>query len=63
MSPTRSKVTTTEKFVSSGPIGTSSGIPGLEFLDAELQNVSLQIEKKIIFYKNILSIFDDLFVH
>jgi hypothetical protein len=46
MSPTRSKVTTTEKFVSSGPTGTPSGIPGLEFLDAELQNVSLQTEKK-----------------
>lgn len=40
MSPSRSRVTTTEKFVSTGPTGTTSGIPGLEHLDAELQDVS-----------------------
>lgn len=52
MSPTRSKVTTTEKFVSSGPAGTSSGIPGLEFLDAELQNVQPG-QSKTIAYKQV----------
>ncbi|XP_012226208.1 uncharacterized protein [Linepithema humile] len=52
MSPTRSKVTTTEKFVSSGPTGTTSGIPGLEFLDAELQNVQPG-QSKTIAYKQV----------
>ncbi|XP_018304854.1 DNA-directed RNA polymerase II subunit RPB1 [Mycetomoellerius zeteki] len=52
VSPSRSRVTTTEKFVSSGPIGTSSGIPGLEHLDAELQNVQPG-QTKTVAYKQV----------
>lgn len=52
VSPSRSKVTTTEKFVSSGPIGTTSGIPGLEHLDAELQDVQPG-QTKTIAYKQV----------
>ncbi|XP_066583180.1 uncharacterized protein [Prorops nasuta] len=36
---TKSSATTTEKYVSSGPIGTPTGIPGLEFIEKELQDV------------------------
>jgi len=49
VSPTRTKTTTTEKFVSTGPTGMASGIPGLEHLDAELQNVSSKIETILLF--------------
>ncbi|XP_032664217.1 soluble scavenger receptor cysteine-rich domain-containing protein SSC5D [Odontomachus brunneus] len=52
VSPTRTRVTTTEKFVSSGPSGTPSGIPGLELLDAELQNVQPG-QSKTIAYKQV----------
>ena len=52
ISPNRTKVTTTEKFVSTGPTGTSSGIPGLEFLDAELQNVQPG-QSKTVAYKQV----------
>ncbi|XP_011639075.1 uncharacterized protein LOC105428440 [Pogonomyrmex barbatus] len=52
MSPTRSRVTTTEKFVSTGPTGTPSGIPGLEHLDAELQDVQPG-QSKTIAYKQV----------
>ncbi|XP_028050300.2 uncharacterized protein LOC105834537 [Monomorium pharaonis] len=52
VSPSRSKVTTTEKFVSSGPIGTSSGIPGLEHLEAELQDVQPG-QTKTVAYKQV----------
>ncbi|KYM98177.1 PREDICTED: uncharacterized protein LOC108777788 [Cyphomyrmex costatus] len=52
VSPSRSRVTTTEKFVSTGPIGTSSGIPGLEHLDAELQNVQPG-QTKTVAYKQV----------
>lgn len=50
ISPNRTKVTTTEKFVSTGPTGTPSGIPGLELLDAELQNVSFPIKITLLKY-------------
>jgi len=49
VSPTRTKTTTTEKFVSTGPTGMPSGIPGLEHLDAELQNVSSKIKTILLF--------------
>ncbi|KAL6440474.1 hypothetical protein ACFW04_003178 [Cataglyphis niger] len=52
ISPNRTKVTTTEKFVSTGPTGTPSGIPGLDFLDAELQNVQPG-QSKTIAYKQV----------
>ncbi|XP_011695935.1 PREDICTED: mucin-5AC [Wasmannia auropunctata] len=52
MSPSRSKVTTTEKFVSSGPIGTTSGIPGLEQLESELQDVQPG-QTKTVAYKQV----------
>ncbi|XP_029155596.1 proteoglycan 4 [Nylanderia fulva] len=52
ISPNRSKVTTTEKFVSTGPTGTSSGIPGLEFLDEELKDVQPG-QSKTIAYKQV----------
>ncbi|XP_014486926.1 PREDICTED: soluble scavenger receptor cysteine-rich domain-containing protein SSC5D isoform X2 [Dinoponera quadriceps] len=52
ISPTRTRMTTTEKFVSTGPSGTSSGIPGLELLDAELQNVQPG-QSKTIAYKQV----------
>lgn len=39
-SPSQARTTTVEKYVSTGPAGTASGIPGLEMLDAELQDVS-----------------------
>lgn len=52
VSPTRTMNTSTEKYVSSGPIGTSSGIPGLEFLDAELQNVQPG-QSKTVAYKQV----------
>ncbi|CAG5107250.1 Protein of unknown function [Cotesia congregata] len=38
ISPTRTSTTTREKYVSTGPSGVGSGIPGLEALDAELRN-------------------------
>ena len=41
ISPTRGTTTTTEKFITTGPAGAPSGIPGLELLDKELQDVSL----------------------
>ncbi|XP_011870692.1 PREDICTED: uncharacterized protein LOC105563595 [Vollenhovia emeryi] len=52
MSPSRSRVTTTEKFVSTGPAGTGSGIPGLEHLDAELQDVQPG-QTKTVAYKQV----------
>ncbi|EZA56382.1 hypothetical protein DMN91_010104 [Ooceraea biroi] len=52
ISPTRSRTTTTEKFVSSGPLGMPSGIPGLEHLDAELQDVQPG-QSKTIAYKQV----------
>ncbi|XP_011258057.1 soluble scavenger receptor cysteine-rich domain-containing protein SSC5D [Camponotus floridanus] len=52
ISPSRTKVTTTEKFVSTGPTGAPSGIPGLELLDAELQNVQPG-QSKTIAYKQV----------
>jgi len=56
VSPTRTKTTTTEKFVSTGPTGMASGIPGLEHLDAELQNVSSKIETILLLSHCIFSI-------
>ncbi|XP_072754525.1 uncharacterized protein [Anoplolepis gracilipes] len=52
ISPNRTKVTTTEKFMSSGPSGAPSGIPGLEFLDKELQDVQPG-QSKTIAYKQV----------
>ncbi|XP_071630897.1 uncharacterized protein [Temnothorax longispinosus] len=52
MSPSRSRVTATEKFVSTGPTGTTSGIPGLEHLDAELQDVQPG-QTKTVAYKQV----------
>jgi hypothetical protein len=40
ISPSQGRTRTLEKYVSTGPAGTPSGIPGLEMLDAELQDVS-----------------------
>ncbi|KAL0121825.1 hypothetical protein PUN28_006943 [Cardiocondyla obscurior] len=53
ISPSRSRVTTTEKFVSTGPTGTPSGIPGLEHLDAELQDVQPG-QTKTVAYKQVM---------
>ncbi|KAI4503694.1 hypothetical protein M0802_001097 [Mischocyttarus mexicanus] len=52
ISPTRTTTTTTEKFVSTGPSGAPSGIPGLELLDAELQNVQPG-QSKTVAYKQV----------
>lgn len=52
ISPNRSTMTTTEKFVSTGPSGAASGIPGLEFIDSELQNVQPG-QSKTIAYKQV----------
>lgn len=40
ISPVRTMTTSTEKYVSTGRSGEPSAIPGLEFIDSELQNVS-----------------------
>ncbi|KAI4494940.1 hypothetical protein M0804_001141 [Polistes exclamans] len=52
VSPTRTTTTTTEKYVSTGPSGAPSGIPGLELLDAELQNVQPG-QSKTVAYKQV----------
>ncbi|XP_076752769.1 uncharacterized protein LOC143424530 [Xylocopa sonorina] len=52
ISPTRTMTTTTEKYVSSGPSGAPSGIPGLDFIDSELQNVQPG-QSKTIAYKQV----------
>lgn len=52
ISPNRTTMTTTEKYVSSGPSGAASGIPGLEFIDSELQNVQPG-QSKTIAYKQV----------
>lgn len=52
ISPTRTTKTTTEKFVSTVPSGAPSGIPGLELLDAELQNVQPG-QSKTVAYKQV----------
>ncbi|XP_029043031.1 proteoglycan 4 [Osmia bicornis bicornis] len=52
ISPNRTMTTTTEKYVSTGPSGASSGIPGLEFIDSELQNVQPG-QSKTIAYKQV----------
>lgn len=52
MSPTSATTTTTEKYVSTGPAGTSTGIPGLELLDAELQNIQPG-QSKTVAYKQV----------
>lgn len=52
VSPNRTTTTTTEKFVTTGPSGAPSGIPGLEFLDAELQNVQPG-QSKTVAYKQV----------
>ncbi|XP_076636610.1 uncharacterized protein LOC143349329 isoform X1 [Colletes latitarsis] len=52
ISPSRTMTTTTEKYVSSGPSGATSGIPGLEFIDSELQNVQPG-QSKTIAYKQV----------
>lgn len=52
ISPTRTKTTTTEKFVTTGNSGAVSGIPGLELLDAELQNVQPG-QSKTVAYKQV----------
>ncbi|XP_076291662.1 uncharacterized protein LOC143214458 isoform X2 [Lasioglossum baleicum] len=52
ISPNRSAMTTTEKYVSTGPSGAASGIPGLEFIDSELQNVQPG-QSKTIAYKQV----------
>ncbi|XP_017888489.1 soluble scavenger receptor cysteine-rich domain-containing protein SSC5D [Ceratina calcarata] len=52
ISPTRTMTTTTEKYVSSGPSGAASGIPGLDFIDSELQNVQPG-QSKTIAYKQV----------
>ncbi|XP_076242909.1 uncharacterized protein LOC143184506 [Calliopsis andreniformis] len=52
ISPSRTMTTTTEKYVSSGPSGAPSGIPGLDFIDSELQNVQPG-QSKTIAYKQV----------
>ncbi|XP_043272908.1 mucin-2 [Venturia canescens] len=52
LSPTHSKTTTSEKFVSTGPAGVGSGIPGLEALDAELRDVQPG-QSKTVAYKQV----------
>ncbi|KAG9428096.1 proteoglycan 4 isoform X1 [Apis mellifera carnica] len=52
ISPTRTMTTTTEKYVSTGPSGAPSGIPGLDFIDSELQNVQPG-QSKTIAYKQV----------
>ncbi|XP_046479049.1 mucin-2 isoform X1 [Neodiprion pinetum] len=52
ISPTRSTTTTTEKYVTTGNSGAVSGIPGLEILDAELQNVQPG-QSKTVAYKQV----------
>lgn len=41
---------TVEKYVSTGPAGTASGIPGLEMLDKELADVSIYFKFFLFFY-------------
>ncbi|CAK9816474.1 hypothetical protein ANTQUA_LOCUS8966 [Anthophora quadrimaculata] len=52
ISPTRTMTTTTEKYVSTGLSGAPSGIPGLDFIDSELQNVQPG-QSKTIAYKQV----------
>ena len=52
ISPSRAMTTTTEKYVSSGPSGAPSGIPGLEFIESELQNVQPG-QSKTVAYKQV----------
>ncbi|XP_008216295.3 flocculation protein FLO11 isoform X1 [Nasonia vitripennis] len=51
-SPSQARTTTVEKYVSTGPAGTPSGIPGLEMLDAELQDVQPG-QSKTVAYKTV----------
>ncbi|XP_015590308.1 flocculation protein FLO11 [Cephus cinctus] len=51
-SPVRTVNKTTEKFVTTGSSGAASGIPGLELLDAELQNVQPG-QSKTVAYKQV----------
>ncbi|XP_014217412.1 flocculation protein FLO11 [Copidosoma floridanum] len=46
------RTTTIEKFVSTGPAGSASGIPGLEMLDKELQDVQPG-QSKTVAYKQV----------
>ncbi|XP_043595568.1 mucin-12 isoform X2 [Bombus pyrosoma] len=48
----RTMTTTTEKYVSTGPSGAPSGIPDLNFIDSELQNVQPG-QSKTIAYKQV----------
>lgn len=52
ISPTRTMTTTTEKYVSTGPSGAPSGIPDLNLIDSELQNVQPG-QSKTIAYKQV----------
>ncbi|XP_031828534.1 uncharacterized protein LOC116425234 isoform X2 [Nomia melanderi] len=52
ISPNQTMMTTTEKYVSTGPSGAPSSIPGLEFIDSELQNVQPG-QSKTIAYKQV----------
>ncbi|KZC12313.1 PREDICTED: myb-like protein U [Dufourea novaeangliae] len=52
ISPSQTAMSTTEKYVSTGPSGAPSGIPGLEFIDSELQNVQPG-QSKTIAYKQV----------
>ncbi|KAK0182754.1 hypothetical protein PV327_000855 [Microctonus hyperodae] len=52
ISPTRTTTTTREKYVSTGPSGIGSGIPGLEALDAELRDVQPG-QSKTVAYKQV----------
>ncbi|XP_053974745.1 proteoglycan 4 isoform X1 [Hylaeus volcanicus] len=52
ISPSRTMTTSMEKYVSTGPSGAASGIPGLEFIDSELQNVQPG-QSKTIAYKQV----------
>ncbi|XP_060822789.1 mucin-12 [Bombus pascuorum] len=52
ISPTRTMTTTTEKYVSTGPSGAPSGIPDLNFIDSELQNVQPG-QSKTVAYKQV----------
>ncbi|XP_012285688.1 uncharacterized protein LOC105702590 isoform X2 [Orussus abietinus] len=51
-SPTRTTTTTTEKYVTTGLSGEPSGIPGLEMLDKELQDVQPG-QSKTVAYKQV----------
>ncbi|XP_043468439.1 mucin-5AC [Leptopilina heterotoma] len=52
VSPTRGTTTTTEKYITTGPAGAPSGIPGLELLDKELQDVQPG-QSKTVAYKQV----------